>query len=426
MENLNLYYIVQQQFDNATRYLPHLEKGLKEFLKRPDGIIIRNFPVELDNGEIGMFEGIRVQHSRIRGSYKGGIRYHPDVNLDEIIALASLMTWKSAVVNIPFGGAKGGIRCNPKELSEGEIRRMTRRYTSDLGYNIGPYTDIPAPDVNTNEQTMAWIYDTYNALNRGKPNYGVVTGKPVNMGGSYGRKEATARGCEYAIRRAIEQKVVPEIKTLDRAKDVVQGYGNVGAAIARLLQKEDGCKIIGVSDSKGGIYNPKGLDTEDVLRCKHDEKNKEKSVVGFSRAKTINNEQLLELECDILVPAAYENQLTLKNAKNIKAKMIAEGANGPTTPGADKILNEKGTFIIPDILANAGGVTVSYFEWVQNEQNQQWEERKISEELERRMNTAFDTVLNTALAKKVDMRTAAFVLAIDEVADVTVKRGIWP
>ena len=341
-----------------------------------------------------------MQHSIARGPCKGGIRYHPDVTLDEVRALATWMTMKCAVLNLPFGGAKGGVICNPKEMSKEELERLTRRYTSEISMIIGPERDIPAPDVYTNSQVMAWIMDTYS-MNKGYSTLGVVTGKPLGLGGSKGRKEATARGCVFTIREAAEKMRID----LKKATAAIQGYGNAGSIAAKLLH-EMGVKVIAVSDSKGGILNENGINPVDVL--KHKEKTG--SVINHPRCKNITNEELLELECDILVPAALENVITSKNAHNIKAKIITEAANGPTTPEADKILNKKGVFIIPDILANAGGVTVSYFEWVQDLQAHFWTEDEVNAKLENCMVESFNDVYEIHEKENVDIRMAAYML----------------
>lgn len=410
------FAIAQRQFDQAVQYLNHYPKGILAKLRVPERELIVNFPVRMDNGDIQMFTGYRVQHCTVRGPGKGGIRFHPDVTLDEVRALAMWMTWKTAVVGIPYGGAKGGVVCDPKQMSIQEIERLTRRYTTEISIIIGPESDIPAPDVNTNPQTMAWLMDTYS-MNVGHTVPAVVTGKPLELGGSVGRHEATARGCQFTIRRAARHLGLD----LTQATAVVQGYGNAGSIAARLLA-EDGVRIVAVSDSKGGIYNPKGLDPVAVLRWKQETG----SVVGYDEADTVTNAELLELPCDILVPAALENQLTAQNAPRIRARIIGEAANGPTTPEADAILHDRGIFVIPDILANAGGVTVSYFEWVQDLQYLFWDEAEVNRRLEQVMNRAFDEVIALAQKHKVNNRIAAYILAIDRVARATMLRGIWP
>ena len=375
-----------------------------------------HFPVKMDDGKVKVFTGYRILHNDTRGPAKGGIRYHPDVYLDEIKALAAWMTLKAAVVNIPYGGAKGAVACNPKELSQNELERLTRRYASEISLVIGPERDIPAPDIGTNPQIMAWIMDTYS-MNRGYSVLGVVTGKPLEIGGSKGRLAATGRGCMLTTRLAAKHLGI----NLDGATVAVQGFGNVGSVSAALLAKE-GCKIIAVSDSRGGIYNPKGLDVGGVLRYKKDTG----SVVGFKNSETITNAELLEIACDILVPAAIENEICAPNASSVKAKMIVEGANGPCTPEAHEILCENGKFVIPDILANAGGVVVSYFEWVQGLQSFFWSEDEVNRQLQVAMDNAFHEVLEVSQRKKVDMRNAAYRVALKRIASAMETRGIFP
>jgi glutamate dehydrogenase len=360
----------------------------------------------MDDGSVRVFVGYRSQYNDALGPTKGGIRFHPDVTLDEVVALSAWMTFKTAVVGLPLGGGKGGIRCNPKEMSLSELERLTRGYTRELARFIGPQTDVPAPDVYTNAQTMAWIMDEYIQVT-GFHAPGVVTGKPIEIGGSQGRDEATSRGLAYTIVEAAEHLKLH----LDKAKLAVQGYGNVGFNAARILHGL-GCTILAISDSKGGIYNAKGLDPQKVL----EHKNKTGSVVGYPGAKAISNKELLALDCDILVPAALENQITSENASQIKAKVVAEGANGPTTPEADVILHERGIFLIPDILANAGGVTVSYFEQVQNQMNYYWTVEEVRAKLELIMRSAFQSVLKLSREHNVPMRTAAFMLAVKRIA----------
>ena len=415
VEDLNAFHIAQNQFNTAAHYLK-LKPWLREILVHPKRQLIVSVPTRMDDGSYRVFEGYRVQHSIARGPAKGGIRYHPQVTLDEVKALASWMTWKCATVGIPYGGAKGGIVCNPKEMSLGELERMTRRYTSEISIIIGPEQDIPAPDVYTNAQTMAWIMDTYS-MTAGATSLGVVTGKPLSVGGSLGRNEATARGCSYVIREACKEKKI----NLKGARVVVQGFGNAGSIAARLLH-EMGAKIIGLSDSRGGILSNHGIDP---LKAE-DRKQKKGTVVGLPETTKISNDELLALPCDILVPAALENQITLANAHRIQARIVAEAANGPTTPGADKILFKNGIMVLPDILANAGGVTVSYFEWVQGLQAFFWTEDEVNKKLEGIMVKAFGEVLKRAKEFKVDMRTAAYILAVGRVAETTVTRGIYP
>ena len=409
------YQMALRQFDEAVKHLK-LKRGIIEYLRYPKRELTVNFPVKMDDGSVKIFTGYRVHHNIVLGPAKGGIRYHPDVTLDEVRALAMWMTWKCAVVGLPFGGGKGGVICNPKEMSDQELENLTRRYTTEISIMIGPEIDIPAPDVGTNAQVMAWLMDTYS-MHKGYSVLPVVTGKPVSIGGSLGRAEATGRGVMIIAREACKHLGMP----FEGATAVVQGYGNVGAVAAYLLH-DAGCRVIGVSDSRGGIYNPKGLDPRDVLRHKKETK----SVVGYPGADTITNEELLELPCDILVPAALEKQITEDNADRIKAKLIVEGANGPTTPDADKILKGNGVFVVPDILANAGGVTVSYFEWVQGLQSFFWSEEEINCKLEKIMAKSFAEVWTVAQDKGIDMRTAALVRAIDRVAEAIYIRGIYP
>jgi glutamate dehydrogenase (NAD(P)+) len=414
-EDLNPFRIAMRQFDTAAEKLK-LDAGLREVLRSPRRALSLSLPIKMDDGTIKVFHGYRVQHNNARGPCKGGIRYHPNVSFDEVQALASWMTWKCATVNIPFGGAKGGIICDPKSLSRNELERLTRRYAYEISDFIGPDRDIPAPDVYTDAQVMAWIMDTYS-MTLGHTVPGVVTGKPTFLGGSLGRNEATARGCVYTIRCACEVKGVDHAQ----ATAAIQGFGNAGSIAAELLHKI-GMKVVAVSDSKGGIINPKGLDISKVVA----HKNKTGSVVRFPGAKPISSEEVLELDCDVLVPAALENQITLANAHKVKARIIAEAANGPTTPGADKILHQKGVFLIPDILANAGGVTVSYFEWVQDLQELFWDVEEVHRKMEKIMGKAFSDVHSAAKQHRVDMRTGAYIVAVDRVAKATESRGIWP
>jgi len=414
-EDLNPFRIAMQQFDTAANKLK-LENGMREVLRSPRRALSLHLPIKMDDGEVKVFEGFRVQHNNSRGPCKGGIRYHPNVTFDEVQALASWMTWKCATVNIPFGGAKGGIICDPKKLSHNELERLTRRYAYEISDFIGPDRDIPAPDVYTDAQVMAWIMDTYS-MTRGHSVPGVVTGKPTFLGGSLGRHEATARGCVYVTRCACEVKKINH----KHATAAIQGFGNAGSIAAELLHKI-GMKVIAVSDSKAGILNPKGLDIPKVVA----HKNKTGSVAKFPGTKAISSSEVLELECDVLVPAALENQITLANAHRIKARIVAEAANGPTTPGADRILFENGVVVIPDILANAGGVTVSYFEWVQDLQELFWDVEEVNRKLEKIMGQAFTDVHNSSKQYKVDMRTGAYILAIDRVVKATESRGIWP
>lgn len=432
-EDLNPFHIASRQFDQAVVHMPHIKDGLVSFLRHPGRTVILEFPVQMRDGSVRTYTGYRVLHSRVRGPGKGGIRYHPDVTLDEVRALAAWMTWKCAVIDIPFGGAKGGVACNPKEMNADELRRLTRRFISDLGDLIGPHTDIPAPDVYTDGRTMAWIYDTYAMMHPGRNNLPVVTGKPLDIGGSYGRNEATARGCLFAAQRAVQQGIVPEMKTIRGARVAIQGYGNAGSIAADLFA-EAGAQVIAVSDSRGGIFDGDGLDLKRVAAHKKEAG----TVVGAADTKTIDNDELLELDCDILIPAALENQLRCDNAAKVHARLICEAANGPTTPAADRILHERGIPLLPDILANSGGVCVSYFEWVQNIENEQWAEDEVNHKLKVKMERATDAVIRKqaeingakGAPKKrtngIDVRTAAFIVAIDRVASVALERGIWP
>ena len=414
-EDLNPFRIAMRQFDTAAEKCG-LEPGLREVLRRPRRALSLSLPVKMDDGSIYVFDGFRVQHSSARGPCKGGIRYHPEVTFDEVKALASWMTWKCAIVNIPFGGAKGGIVCDPRRLSKGELERLTRRYAYEISPIIGPDKDIPAPDVYTDSQVMAWIMDTYS-MTHGSSAPGVVTGKPTFLGGSFGRNEATARGCLFVIRSACE---VTGIK-LNRATVAIQGFGNAGSIAAELLS-QNGATIIAVSDSRAGILNRAGLNIPDLLRHKATTG----SVAGFLNSDPISSEALLELQCDILIPAALENQITLENVDLVKARIVAEAANGPTTPDADAVLHQRGVMVIPDILANAGGVTVSYFEWVQDLQELFWDEDDVNRRLERVMVKAFADVHAAAKKYNVDMRIGAYIVGIDRVATAMRTRGIWP
>ena len=402
------------QFEEAAARLK-LDPAFLQIIKEPRRVTIVKLPVHMDDGSIHLFTGYRVQHSIIRGPAKGGIRYHPDVTLEEVMALAAWMTWKCAVVKIPFGGGKGGIVCDPPKMSMAELERLTRRYTADLIDVFGPESDVPAPDVNTNEQTMAWIMDTYSMHARHTVT-SVVTGKPLALGGSLGRREATGRGVLFCVREAAKRIGLD----LKGATVVVQGFGNVGSVAADLLSK-DGAKIIAVSDVGGGIQDPKGLDIPALVHhvAQH------KTVVGYPGATPIDGKKILELPCDILIPAALENQITQANAARIHARIIAEGANGPTTTQADKILNKNGILVIPDILANSGGVTVSYFEWVQDRQGLFWREEEVNTRLEQIMVDAFHDVATMADEHKVSFRVAAFMLAIKRVVDAIQLRGVY-
>ena len=412
---LNPYHMAVQQFESAAEKL-HLSEDMREVLRQPKRELAVNFPVRLDSGRIKTFTGYRVQHNVNRGPAKGGIRYGPDVTLDEVKALAMWMTWKCAVVGIPFGGAKGGVICDPKQMSPAELERLTRRYTTEISIIIGPHSDIPAPDVNTNSQVMAWIMDTYS-MHEGFSIPAVVTGKPLSIGGSEGRNDATATGVLFVTRQAAKRLGMP----LRGARVSIQGYGNAGAIAARLFHNE-GCKIVAVSDTRGGIYNEAGLDPSAVLRYKQEKG----SVIDFPRTQQIRVQDVLEVPCDILIPAATEGVLTAANADRVQARIVAEAANGPTTPEADKILFDKDTVLIPDILANAGGVTVSYFEWVQDLQSFFWGVDEITQKLEVIMNRAFSAVAAKADQYHCDMRLAANMLAISRVAEATQVRGIYP
>jgi glutamate dehydrogenase (NAD(P)+) len=428
-EELDPSRIRIEQFNRAREHLNGLKQGLIDFLSCPKRTICVNFPIEVEDGSIQTFHGFRVLHNNSLGPGKGGIRFHPDLSLSEVTGLAFLMTWKCALMNLPFGGAKGGVICSPKELTEIDLRHITRRYISELGDNIGPYTDIPAPDMYTNEQTMSWIYDTYHVMHPGKNNRPVVTGKPINLGGSFGRHEATARGVLNATKHYLNTSPLPKLNDLDGATIVIQGYGNVGSIAAHLF-RQAGARIIALSDSQGGIYNETGLD----LIAVDQHKKEQNTVIGLTDTTSISNADLLTLECDILIPAALDNQINLNNVEQIKAQVIVEAANGPTTPAADNILSAKGIPVIPDILANAGGVTVSYFEWVQNLENEQWSFNDVNEKLRKKMEKTVESVLtcqktlidNSDKNSLVDLRTAALVVAIQRIADVTISRGIWP
>ncbi|HKV57218.1 MAG TPA: Glu/Leu/Phe/Val dehydrogenase [Ktedonobacteraceae bacterium] len=412
---LNPYRMAVQQFDAAAEKL-NLSEDMREILRQPKRELTVNFPVRLDNGRIKTYTGYRVQHNVNRGPAKGGIRYSPDVTLDEVKALAMWMAWKCAVVGIPFGGAKGGVICDPKNMSPAELERMTRRYATEISIIISPHSDIPAPDVNTNSQVMAWIMDTFS-MHEGYSIPAVVTGKPLSIGGSEGRNDATATGVLFVTRQAARQIGMP----LKGARVSVQGYGNAGSIAARLFH-EEGCKIVAVSDTRGGIYNESGLDPARVLRYKQEHG----SVVDFPGAQSVSVQDVLEVPCDILIPAATEGVITEANADRVQARIVAEAANGPTTPEADAILFKKGTLVIPDILANAGGVTVSYFEWVQDLQSFFWGVDEITQKLEVIMNRAYAAVAEKADQFSCDLRLAANMLAIARVAEATQIRGIYP
>jgi glutamate dehydrogenase (NAD(P)+) len=410
----NPFESMMSRFDRAAQLLD-LDPDLYAVLRVPNRELKVYIPTKMDSGRIQVFEGFRVQHNFARGPAKGGIRYAPDVNIDEVRALAAWMTWKCAVVNVPFGGAKGGIICDPQQMSMGELERMTRRYAAELLDFIGPEKDVPAPDMNTNEQTMAWIMDTYSMHARHTVT-AVVTGKPIDLGGSSGRREATGRGILFVVNEAIKRFKMTPAET----RVVVQGSGNVGGIGAELLHKT-GYKVVAISDVHGGIYNRNGIDIPEALKYLRTTR----SFEGYEGVEFVNNQELLELECDVLVPAATENQISSHNADRLKCKVLAEGANGPTTAAADEILHQKGIFVVPDILANAGGVTVSYFEWVQDRMGYFWPEDVVNERLQQKMVASFNDLCRYADAHHVDTRTAAYMLAIDRVAYDTRMRGIY-
>jgi glutamate dehydrogenase (NAD(P)+) len=414
-EDLNTFRISQIQFDMAAEYLK-LDPGLRQMLRTPKRVLEVSIPVKMDNGQLKVFTGYRVQHNIARGPAKGGIRFHPNVTIDEVKALAAWMTWKSATVNIPYGGSKGGVICDPKRMSRGELERMTRRYASEILPLIGPEQDIPAPDVYTDAQTMAWIMDTYS-MTVGYSALGVVTGKPVSLGGSVGRMEGAARGCLMVVEEACKVKKIP----LRGATVAIQGFGNVGSVAARLFAEKK-ARVVAVSDSRGGVFNSRGIDPLKALRYKE----RSGTVVGMPGASRISNDDLLTLKCDILVPAALENVITLHNADQIKARIVAEAANGPTTPHADEVLARKGILVLPDILANAGGVTMSYFEWAQNLQGYFWDESEVNQKLEGVMKRAYASVQETMRKYHVHSRAAAYILAVGRVADATLIRGLFP
>jgi glutamate dehydrogenase (NAD(P)+) len=415
-EELNPFKIAMQQFDLAADHLD-LDDSTRQVLKQAKRQLVVSIPVKMDDGRVKVFEGYRVQHNIARGPAKGGIRFHPHVSLDEVKALASWMTWKCAVVNIPYGGGKGGVVCDPKALTRGELERLTRRYAFEIAPIIGPDRDIPAPDVYTDEQTMAWIMDTISMV-RGHTELGVVTGKPVALGGSHGRAEATARGCLYALREACR---VRGLRLAD-ARVVIHGFGNAGANFARLVAAEDGARVVAICDSNAGVYGERGIDVQAALRHKA----ATGTVAGTPNTEPLGCADVLELDCDILLPASLENVITLRNAARVRAQVVAELANGPVTPGADRVLFERGAMVLPDILANAGGVTVSYYEWVQDQYSYFWTEDRVRETLEQTMRTAFAQVYATAERHHTDLRTGAYILAVGRVAEATRVRGIFP
>ncbi|MBC7331984.1 MAG: Glu/Leu/Phe/Val dehydrogenase [Synergistetes bacterium] len=413
---VSLFENVIKQMEVARPYLPNVEDDLFEVLKYPKETLIMHLSVRMDDGKVKVFSAYRSHHNNALGPYKGGVRYHPQVTLDDVMALSVLMTWKCAVVGLPYGGGKGGIACNPKEMSQGELERLSRAYALAVSRFVGVDYDIPAPDVNTNPQIMAWFLDTYEKV-KGWSEPGVYTGKPMVLGGSEGRKDATSRGGAYVTREAMKVFGIKEGATC-----AIQGFGNVGSFAHKLYKELLGLKVIAVSDIGGGVYNPNGFDHDKLLKVL----NETGTVANYPDGDKISNEELLELNVDILVPAAIENVITEENAPRIKAKLISELANGPVTPEADKILFDKGVICLPDILTNAGGVTVSYFEWIQNRTGHYWPIQKIYEELDRMMTNAFLAVYEVHRKYNIDMRTAAYVLAIGKVAEATKVRGIWP
>ncbi len=412
---MNPWQVAQRQFDLAADRL-NLDPGLRGVLREPRRELTVHFPVKMDDGSVQVFTGYRVQHNLGRGPAKGGLRYHQHVSLDEVKALAMWMTWKCAVVGIPYGGGKGGVIVDPKKLSAKEVEGLTRRFATEIEVLIGPERDIPAPDVNTNSQTMAWIMDTYS-MHQGYTVPAVVTGKPISLGGSEGRNEATARGVVFCIVEAARRLGMD----LAASTVAIQGFGNAGSIAARLMA-EEGSKVVAVSDSTSGIHNPDGLDVDRVIAWKQEHG----SVRGFPGSREVSNEELLELPCDILIPAALEGQITSHNADSVKARIVAEAANGPTTPDADEILFAKGVFLIPDILCNAGGVTVSYFEWVQDLNRDHWRESIVNDKLREIMVRAFDEVLTISEREQCDNRTGSYLLAVKRVADATALRGLYP
>ncbi len=412
---INAWEVAQRQFDLAADRLG-LDEGMRLVLREPRREFTVHFPVHMDDGSVQVFTGYRVQHNLGRGPAKGGIRYHQNVSLDEVKALAMWMTWKCAVVGIPYGGGKGGVIVDPKQLSQKEVEGLTRRFFTEIEVLVGPEKDIPAPDVNTNSQIMAWMMDTYS-MHAGYTVPGVVTGKPISLGGSEGRNEATARGCVYTIVEAARHLGLD----LTTARVAVQGFGNAGSIAARLMVDERST-VVAVSDSTGGIHDPSGLDIAKVIAWKGEHG----TVQGFPGATDITNAEVLEVDCDVLIPAALENQITSRNAGNIKARLVAEAANGPTTPDADEILFRNGVFLIPDILCNAGGVTVSYFEWVQDLNRDHWSETVVNAKLKEIMVKAFGETLAVAVRDSVNMRTAAYLLAVKRVADAMELRGLYP
>lgn len=413
---MNPFEMALKQLDEVAKLIK-LDRGMHQVLAHPKRILTVSIPTKMDNGEIKVFTGFRSQHNDARGPYKGGIRYHPQVSIDEVKALSMWMTWKCAVADIPYGGGKGGIICNPKDMSAGELERMTRRYAYGIADIIGPYTDIPAPDVYTGGKEMAWIMDTYSALKGNYVQPEVITGKPLLIGGSLGRNEATGRGLAFTVREAAKKLNI----NMKSATVAVQGFGNAGQFASQLVEAQ-GAKVIAASDSKGGVYNNEGIS----IAALRQHKDKTGSVIGFAGAKSVSNEELLELDCTMLIPAALENQINDKNAKNVKAKIVAEAANGPTTPDADDALYNNKTLVIPDILANGGGVTVSYFEWLQNLRREYWTEDEVNQKLDKNITKAFLDIYKTHEDYGVNMRKASMVLAINRVVEATKIRGLWP
>lgn len=413
---INPFSVALKQLDEASKIIG-IDKGMHDVLAQPKRILIVSIPTRMDNDEIHVFTGFRSQHNDARGPFKGGIRYHPQVSIDEVKALSMWMTWKCAIANIPYGGGKGGIICNPKQMSTGELERMTRRYAYAIADIIGPHTDIPAPDVYTGGKEMSWIMDTYSALKGNFVQPEVITGKPLAIGGSLGRNEATGRGLSFTVREAAKKLGI----NLRAATVAVQGFGNAGQFAAQMLE-EMGSKVVAVSDSQGGISNENGISIGSVRAHKE----KTGSVVGFPGSKSISNEQILETDCTILIPAALENQITKNNAANICAKLVAEAANGPTTPEADQILHKNKIMAIPDVLANSGGVTVSYFEWLQNLRREYWTEEQVNSMLDKKMTEAFSDVYDTHDKYQVNMRKASIALAVGRVTEAIKTRGLWP
>jgi glutamate dehydrogenase/leucine dehydrogenase len=415
-EKINPFEVALKQLEEASKIL-NLEKGMLEILSNPKRILTVSIPTRMDDDTIKVFTGFRSQHNDARGPHKGGIRYHPDVTLDEVKALSMWMTWKCAIANIPYGGGKGGIICNPKQMSENELERMTRRFAYLIADIIGPYKDIPAPDVYTGGKEMAWIMDTYSALKGNYVQPEVITGKPLAIGGSLGRTEATGRGLAYTVREAAKKRNMD----MKQATFVVQGFGNAGQFSSKLVE-EQGAKMIAASDSQGAIINTNGISVDELMKFKIETG----SIVGFGDAKSITNDELLETECTILIPAALENQITKNNVDKIKTQIIAEAANGPTTPEADDILYKKNILVIPDVLANGGGVTVSYFEWLQNLRREYWTEEEVNNRLDMNITKSFFDVYDTHEKYKVDMRKAATLVAVQRVVEAINIRGLWP